>query len=287
MRVSIGPLVIGMPQLGPYGLSESWLLSHLGDLHWRVIAGALGAHTRDIIDEHRNRLYASFVRVTWTASSALSALGESDELTGCMDMVRFGDGVFLSDAALSIADETISMRMASLFTRRERDGSNDRLLSAAPAVRGDCPIPEIDAIPPYVSDHRLLKTGRCATLELARQRFDMAAPPAESIPYAINGFADFNGANLLYFAAYPRIADACTARSRWVASAIGYDRFVTMCGPRARDIFYFGNADLADSLACAIGPPVVADGNVAYRIDLSRASDGSCISRQLVIRESC
>src|SRR5262245_39309462 len=129
MRISIGPLAIGMPQLGPYGLSENWLLRHLGDLHWRMICDALGSRSADITDEHVNRLYAAFVRVTWTASAALSEFCESDELSGEMDMVRCGEGIFVSETTLSVIEQTIWVRMASIFSRRKNDGENELLPS--------------------------------------------------------------------------------------------------------------------------------------------------------------
>lgn len=286
MSVSIGPLVIGMPQLGPYGLSENWLLRHLGDLHWRMICDALGSRSRDIVDEEGNRLYASFVRVTWIASKPLSAFGESDELTGRMDMVRSGDGIFLSETGVTVGGETIAIKMASIFSRRDREGSNERLLSSAPVIPEGCAIPDIQTTPTYLSDHRLLRTGKMPVLEFAGEKFEVSREPEEVVPYRINGYYDFNGANLLYFASYPTIADSCTATSRLIEKAGGYRRFVTMCSPRARDIFYFGNADVTDSIECSIATQQSAGDQMMLRADLVRASDGLLISRQFVIRET-
>jgi probable biosynthetic protein (TIGR04098 family) len=285
MRTCLDRIVIGMPQLGPYGLSENWILRHVGDLHWRVICDTLQTRSRDIVDKNGNRLYASFLRVTWTASKPLSAFGESDELTGSMEMVRCTDGIFISSTSLCILDNTISLRMASIFSLREHEGSNQRLLPSAPVSPEQWAIPCIDSVPPYLSQHRQLRPGRpMGVFEFDGENFHPDTPARETVPYRINGYSDFNGAKLLYFASYPTIADTCAAASNWIAESIGYQHFVTMCSPSARDIFYFGNADITDCLQCAIVPHAASRERLAYRIDMFRLSDGRPVSRQFVIR---
>jgi probable biosynthetic protein (TIGR04098 family) len=283
MRREIGPFNIGMPQLGPYGLSENWLLRHVGDLHWQMICDALGRQSRDIQDEQGNRLYASFVRVTWNASRHLSGFVESATLRGHIEMVRYSDGLFDSSTMLQSGDASIAIRLASLFSRREKDDSNERLMPASPLVPATCAIPDAEIVPPYLTQHRLLRTGRLASLDLQGEGFDLAVPATESVRYPINGYFDFNGANLLYFASYPTIADICLSRSQ-AARSIGFKPFVTECSPIARDVFYFGNADLDDSIDCEIAPHRPGGDCGCWRIDLYRASDRVCISRQFVLR---
>jgi probable biosynthetic protein (TIGR04098 family) len=283
MRREIGPLLISMPQLGPYGLSENWLLRHLGDLHWQVICDALGELSRDIRDEQGNRLYASFIRVTWAASQQLSGFGESSSLHGWMEMVRYGDGLFDSNTRLQVADAWISVRMASLFSRREKENSNERLLPASPLLPVECAIPDMEVMPDYLTEHRLLRTERLASLELQGEKFELADPPIETVRYPINGYFDFNGANLLYFASYPTIADICLSGSE-AARSVGFERFVTQCSPTGRDVFYFGNANLDDSIDCAITSGRKVGNRTRCRVDMFRTSDRMCISRQFVLR---
>jgi probable biosynthetic protein (TIGR04098 family) len=285
MRRDIGPLLIGMPQLGPYGLSENWLLRHLGDLHWQIICEGLGELSRDIRDEQGHRLYASFIRVMWSATQTLSRFGESDSLSGTIKMVRYGDGLFDSESTLQVAGASLSVRMVSLFSRREKEDSNERLLPATPLVPAGCAIPDLELVPPFVSDHRLLRTGRLATLELRDERFDVAEAPTETVRYPINGYFDFNGANLLYFASYPTIADICLSQGA-AARSIGFERFVTRYSPVARDIFYFGNAELNDSIDCAVISHADGTNRLRCSAGLTRASDGLLIARQFVLRDA-
>src|SRR5579862_1291042 len=146
-----------MPQLGPYGLSEGWLMRHLGDRHWQSICEGLSRRSRDMVDVSGNRLYASFVRVRWSSTLPLTRYRESDVLSGWIEMSRCGDGVFDSSSELVNSDGNgiISVRMASMFTRRE-GLANDRLVPSAPPIVNDCPIPDVDVMPPFVEEHRLL-----------------------------------------------------------------------------------------------------------------------------------
>jgi probable biosynthetic protein (TIGR04098 family) len=243
----------------------------------------LGELSRDIRDEQGNRLYASFIRVTWTASQPLSRFGESNSLHGWMEMVRYGDGLFDSNTRLQVNEAFLTVRMASLFSRREMESSNERLLPASPLLPVECKIPDIEVMPTYLTDHRLLRTQRLRSLELQGERFDLADASTETVRYPINGYFDFNGANLLYFASYPTIADICLSRSE-AARSIGFERFVTQCSPTGRDIFYFGNANLDDSIDCAIASAPQPGNRTRCRVDMFRTSDRMCVSRQFVLR---
>ena len=284
-RQPLEPITLGMPQLGPYGLSENWLLRHLGDGHWGIICEALGRHSRDMVDKDGSRLYASFARVCWTSTLPLSKYRESDGLTGWVEMVRCGDGVFLSTVNLSgTAGGAISARLGSIFTRREGT-SNDRLLASAPVIFDNCAIPDVEVTPRFIEEHRLLRAGKSTLHRFMNLDFDTGADAGEAVNYQINGYQDFNGANLLYFASYPTIADICASRTRYVAEQFGFSEFVTGSAPIGRDIFYFGNANLGDWITCTFAlnnAPLVG---LATRVDLFRTRTGTCIGKQFVVRE--
>lgn len=279
------PITIGMPQLGPCGLSENWLLRHLGDVHWQIICNALGRQSRDMIDVAGNRLYASFVRVCWSSTVPLSAYRESTQLHGSTEMIRCGDGIFLSTSSLLGSEGgAISARLASLFTRREGT-ENDRLLASAPPIFDTCPIPDIGAAPPFLDAHRLLRAGKTAEHLFMNFVFDTTQPVFETASYRINGYQDFNGANLLYFASYPTIADICASRTRYVTDEFGFARFVTGSSPLGRDIFYFGNANLGDSISCGFSLGATDAVAFSMQVDMSRGEGGALISKQFVVRQ--
>jgi probable biosynthetic protein (TIGR04098 family) len=286
MYFDIPPMLIGMPQLGPYGLSENWMLRHIGDVHWNLICTGLGKRSRDITDEGGNRLYASFIRVTWTASKPLSAINESEELRGLTKMVRCGENIFISNTELRVADTLISLRLVSMFSRREKGGSNERLLPGAPVVPPNCGIEDIEEIPPFVEQHRLLRNATVDVHKFCDVDFGTGAQAEWSSEYKINGYQDFNGANLLYFASYPTIADICLSRADPTGSPAWFDWFITHCAPIGRDIFYYGNANLAETISCSFAPKAGGLGLDAYSVNMFRSSDGNCIGKQFVLRRS-
>jgi probable biosynthetic protein (TIGR04098 family) len=281
---TIEPITIGMPQLAPYGMSENWMLRHVGDIHWQIICDGLRRRSRDMVDNDGNRLYASFVRVRWSSTLPLSAYRESDVVSGSIEMVRYGDGVFVSTAKLLGSERgVISLQLASIFTRREGTG-NDRLLASAPPIFDNCPIPSVAVLPAFVEEHRLVRLGRIESHTFMNCAFDIEAGPDEVASYEINGYQDVNGANLLYFASYPTIADVCAARTRFVADEFGVHRFVTGSSPVGRDIFYFGNANLGDRIACKFALRHVDFGTLGARVDLVREETQALIGKQFVIR---
>jgi probable biosynthetic protein (TIGR04098 family) len=284
-RRDLEPVTIGMPQMGPYGLSENWLLRHLGDVHWQIICEALGRHSRDMVDREQHRLYASFARASWTSTVPLSRYRESEGLTGWIEMVRYGDGMFVSTASLFGAEGgAITTRLASIFTRRE-GLTNDRLLASAPVIFDDCAIPDAGTTPRFVEEHRLLRGGKSPVHSFMNLRFETDTETEEATNYQINGYQDFNGANLLYFASYPTIADICASRTHYVAEQIGFTEFVTKSSPIGRDIFYFGNANLGDWITCAFQINNTALLGLAARVDLFRTKTSVCIGKQFVVRE--
>lgn len=288
MHYDIPSMIIGMPQLGPYGLSENWMLRYVGDVHWSRICAGLGKRSRDITDECGNRLYASFIRVTWTASKPLSAIAESEELHGSMNMVRCGENIFISDTELVAADTRISLRLVSMFSRREKDGSNERLFPGAPIISESCAIKDAEQIPSFVAEHRLLRNATIRVHKFGNIEFDTVAQAGWSSQYEINGYQDFNGANLLYFASYPTIADICLSRTDLISSRRWFDWFVVRCAPIGRDIFYYGNANLTEAISCSFSPKSGVGELEAYSVDMFRSSDGNCIGKQFVLRSmSC
>ena len=53
-------LRLGMMHLSPNGLSEQWLLRHLGDRHWDLIAAAVGQEGIAFRDADGAQVYAAF-----------------------------------------------------------------------------------------------------------------------------------------------------------------------------------------------------------------------------------
>jgi probable biosynthetic protein (TIGR04098 family) len=223
---------LGMPQMAMGGLSESWLLKHLGDLHWRLVGEALRTRPSEIRDSLGNRLYPTFTRVRFAASSPLACFGEGERLRFHAVLSRFGAGIFFADIVVEgEAGRTIEAQLMSSFAQRGVEG-NRALLRAQPILPEPCAAPALPEMSAFGLAYRQRRRARNA-----------ARPILGRCGYELMPHYDINGVGLLYYAAYPMIADLCHAR----VSGTGAPAAMAV-STIERDIFYFANADAGATL---------------------------------------
>jgi probable biosynthetic protein (TIGR04098 family) len=251
--------LLNMPQMALGGLSESWLFKELGDIHWSVLAGALGQPTRLLSDSAGDRIYATFTRIQLRSSCALGLYEENERIDIDSGMSRYGAGLYFSEATVNGATGSIQARLMSSFSKFGATGSNTSLFKGLPELPPDCVIPATSDMPVFGRDYQ----GR---------RAETLAQPIFECEYDIMPSHDINGVGLLYFAAYPMIDDICAAR---YAGRTYATRFST----RYRDIFYFGNSDADDRLIYRLHRKAGDDGSVEIESSISRKSDGNLMAR--------
>jgi probable biosynthetic protein (TIGR04098 family) len=241
---------VNMPQMAMEGLSESWLLKELGDMHWSMITRGLGSPSSELRDGSGNRLYATFTRIEYAFGRPLNAVGENTSLDLRGKIARFGAGTFVSDIAIGHVDAPGEARLMSNFSRRGETG-NVSLLKGQPTIAPDCPIP--DGPPPAFM------------LEYRERRAATPPPALFETEYEIIPFHDINGVGLLYFASYPTICDICSLR---------HAADFADCSTISRDIFYFANADTKDKLVFRVHRWEQSGATLDVETSLSRKSDG-------------
>ena len=251
--------LLNMPQMAIGGLSESWLFKELGDIHWNILAKALGQPTRLISDSAGDRIYATFTRIQLRSSCALGSYKENERIDIDSGMSRHGAGLYLSEAMANGATGSIQARLMSSFSKFGATGSNTSLFKGLPELPPDCIIPALPEVPEFGRDYQ----GR---------RAETLAPPIFECEYEIMPSHDINGVGLLYFAAYPMIDDICAARHTGRMYATGFST-------RYRDIFYFGNSDADDKLIYRLHRQAGDDDSVEIESSISRKSDGNLMAR--------
>jgi probable biosynthetic protein (TIGR04098 family) len=251
--------LLNMPQMAVGGLSESWLFKELGDIHWNVLARALGQPTRLISDSAGDRIYATFTRIQLRSSCAFGAYGENERIDIDSGMSRYGAGLYFSEAMVNGAAGSIQARLMSSFSKFGATGSNTSLFKGLPELPPDCIIPALAEVPEFGRDYQ-----GC--------RAETLAPPIFECEYEIMPGHDINGVGLLYFAAYPMIDDICAARHAGRMYATGFST-------RSRDIFYFGNSDADDKLIYRLHRRAGDDDTVEIESSISRKSDGNLMAR--------
>lgn len=222
---------LGMAELGLRGLSEHWLLRRLGDLHWRLIAEALGEADAVFATPDGRPVYAAFCAISLHAPGmALPRAGDALRIAAQLFMVSRSRQA--SVHRLELANRAVGVvTMMSTFVAHGRAGDNQSIARVALRDLGDLPqLPAIHPLPRVAAD---LASGR------AREHLGLAALPTDRARLIDRArpcpATDFNAAGLLYFPNYVALAD----RAEWAA----FPRIAANPVTLRRDVIYSGNID--------------------------------------------
>lgn len=222
---------IGMPQMAMGGLSESWLMRTLGDLHWRLIASALGTTPAAIYDCDGKRLVPVFTRIRFASTEPLAVWREGETLRLSASLSRLGAGLFFSRVeAAGEAERRISAELMSSFAARGAEGGNVDLVRGQARITDGCAATVLEEMPPFGLGYQERRRSAPKERILARSGYEMMPQ------------YDINGLGMLYCAAYPMIAEIAQMRVQGGAA------WATGTSTMERDVFYFANADAGDGL---------------------------------------
>lgn len=247
VTIASDPVRLGMPQLGPRGLSEAWLLGELGDRHWQGLAAHLGRRTSDLTDADGHRVYAAF-RAIHMRNLDLARAREDGIFQVTTTLARASRTQVLSSHVLSLdGQDAGTVVMVSAFIRREVAGRNARVCRAC--------IAGLDELP-----HAILPDG---VLQPAPPRAGPREAMAGEVTFTPCPEEDFNGAGFLYFPAYVAFAN------RAGLEVLG--RSAPGATLRERRVAFFGNVDEGARIVVAVHAPRPASGGQAHRFCISEA----------------
>lgn len=241
--------MLGMQQLGPHGLSEQWLLGFCGDLHWGLIAGALGQESLRFRTADGRPLYAAFCATRLELAPTGPLLGEALEIRS--DLAAAGGARLGSrHRFLHRGREIGALRMLSTFVAHDETGSNRRIVRARPARNCALPMaePDLMALDARARDTSRALRGRTVPLAGA-QRIE----PCHGL--------DFNAVGLLYFPSLTRLVETAARSTAPI---------------RVRELVYLGNLDAGAAVHVLR----------AGRETLVARDDGSLIARAVEERAS-
>lgn len=247
-------LRIGMPELCRAGLSEGWMWKAAGHRHWLALAEAHGLDRPDFRDATGARLYAAFTGVT-LEDGRLDQVAEHDQLAFAVTLSRTGRSRFRSTVTLSVEDETVArLTLDSAFVGRREAGRN-RSATRGLVARPCRLLPPADPQPPFRAQgwEQQGAFRREERKDLARLTLDP------------NPHEDFNGADFLYFAAFPALID----RAEWA----WFRRLDPPLTTHARRIAYLGNIELGDRVTAVLCGVHAVDAAVSHWIELRREDD--------------
>lgn len=221
----IEPHILGMAEMGYSGISEQWLKRRAGDLHWRLIARAMGQRDAVFTCSEGEPLYAAFCATSLQlVRPHLPRLG--GEMTLAADLYRVGRGRLASLIRLTAGGDIVGrMILVSTFVGRSEPGINRSVVRRSPralAMPHEAPL----------AVRRIAEQASATVRDIRNDRLNLSGMSGTQkvLPCPAT---DFNAAGLLYFPSYSALADrglfqAGETRPRTLAS---------------RHVVYLGNVE--------------------------------------------
>lgn len=270
---------VTMPQMAMNALSESWLYKELGDLHWELLSKGLGQKSSRFQDEEGNRLYATFVRITLKIDQ-LTNFKENDVIAFKGSVKKYGNSAYISDLSGANGPHRLSANMVTIFSVRNAN-DNSKIEKSKPVTLQNS-IEELTSAPVMLDEYYSLKRNVINSWQLGEYSFSITDDAIWSEEYAINPFIDINGVGLLYFAAYPIIADyKMRSFFAWKFNDLNFENsFSTIY----RDINYFSNCNVTDTIIMKVNT-FEQDGKIIkIQSSLYRKSDGALLAKLFTIK---
>ncbi len=265
-------LRVGMPQLDAGGLSENWLLRHAGNLHWEAIGRRLQAASDEIRAQQGQRLYPTFVAVRARYDVPLAAVQENDTLDTTIEVVPCGRACAHGRFLAGVRGRRLQLELLSTFAERDPAGG---LKMALPAARLAARWSPVENEPAIARLSRAARRDEPLLDDFCGPRLDAGSRPLGTLSCQPSPYADYNGAGLLYFASYVTIAD--TAEWQLVSTLgiapPGTADWALHTSPVRRDVFYYRNLPLGQSLTAELLAFDRHPRGVRTRVRLRRAAD--------------
>lgn len=218
-------ITLGMAELQPDGISEQWFLKLCGDVHWSLIAKAMGQKRAVFEDVNGREVYAAFCATSLELQPRQDLLAQDVEIFSSIYRVsqhQIGSEhkIFLS------GNEIASLSMISTFVCHSEDGLNTTIIR-----NKYMPSLALELAPQSLLD--LAKKAR----NIARRDLDnenLGAPIDKITPCRS---LDFNAVGLLYFPSFSKFAES-------IACSLNKSTKPLL----KRDVVYLGNVDAGSAL---------------------------------------
>ena len=277
--------IVNMPQMALTGLSESWLFKEMGDCHWHMLCEDLGLKSNEIVDEFRNRLYATFVRIRFESSSSLKHFQENDVIDIAGRIQRFGNSLYFGQVDMACEEKVITCSLVTTFSIRDSNCDNHKLTKGIPTTGDSNAVTSVSEMPKLVTDYIKLKKRTVQTVDIGGHSFEVTDQALFELSYKLNPYTDINGVGLLYFAAYPLINDYCELEF-FNNERMSGSHWALTSSTVMRDVFYFANCNIEDVITYQLNSyHLIANNRIAIQSTLLRESDNTVMARIFTIKQ--
>lgn len=265
---------LNLPQILWEGLNENWLLKELGDIHWEQISNTLGTPSAKIKDENGNRLYAKFVRLSWSRSFTNHKL-ENDTIKLNSKLSKYGNKMFFSETRGKSHKISINAELMTVFSTQMNEDGNPLKTSKTTTI-----------VDPNITIHKKLPIFAKEYLNKKSQLFKQEEPPYKNIAqnslfhkrYKVDAYDDINGVGILYFASYPKIVDKC--ERTYIQSTYPLEKdWIEVAHTISRDVHYYGNANSDETVIYVLESLTEINGIVKLVSSIFRERDKTLIAK--------
>lgn len=271
--------VIHMPQTDAAGLSENWLFKHCGEQHWEYLCAAMGVggvNAEGMRDDDGRRLYPTFVAVRGRYDTPLNAVRIDERFSTAVAIKHYGRAFFYSTVTFHNDAARFALDMLTTFVARDREGLND-LHQSLPASGLPYSTQPLSEPPSLLGLSRRLRHKEVEAYDFCGHDISPEGSGLSlSASYVPSPYSDYNGVGLLYFAAYPTIADTLERRLILGHGLAGDGPdWALRTSTVARDVFYYRNLNLGDELAATLHRFDRSGENIVLHTSLAAAGTGA------------
>jgi probable biosynthetic protein (TIGR04098 family) len=274
--------VIHLPQTDATGLSENWLFKHCGEMHWDYLCAAMGVsgvNAKEMRDNAGNRLYPTFLAIKGRYATPLCNVRMDQHFQTTVKLNHFGRAFFHSTIAFRNDEARFDLEMLTTFVARCRNGLND-LHQSLPSVNLVYNSTPLSAPPPLLKLSQKLRHAEKTNYDFVGYQFSNAENDLDlHISCEPSPYIDYNGAGLLYFAAYPTIVDTLE-RQLVIRHELmdGAGDWAVQTSTVARDVFYYRNLNLGQRLTATLRRFDRVGENIILHTALTAESDGAALA---------
>jgi probable biosynthetic protein (TIGR04098 family) len=248
-------------------------------MHWDCLCAAMGVsgvNSKEMRDDAGNRLYPTFVAIKGRYATPLCKVQMDQHFQTIVRLNHYGRAFFHSAVAFGNEEMRFELEMLTTFVARNKNGFNDlhQSLPSANLVYNSMPL---NSAPPLLKLSQALRHGEVMEYDFLGHRLALSEDTLGlQMSFEPSPYADYNGAGLLYFAAYPTIADTVERRLIGKHRLAGTTRdWAAQSSTIARDVFYYRNLDLGRTLVAALKRFDRVGENVILHTLLTNEVDGA------------
>jgi probable biosynthetic protein (TIGR04098 family) len=274
--------VIHLPQTDATGLSENWLFKYSGERHWDYLCAAMGVsgvNAEEMRDNAGNRLYPTFLAIKGRYATPLCKVQMDQHFQTGVKLNHYGRAFFHSTITFRNEEARFDLEMLTTFVARYKSGLNDlrQSLPGAKLVYNSTPS---SSPPPLLKLSQKLRHGEITNYEFVGHHLSISENDLNlQISFEPSPYIDYNGAGLLYFAAYPTITDTLE-RQLVIRHELmeGAGDWAVRTSTVGRDVFYYRNLNLGQRLTARLKRFDRVGENIILHTALTAESDGAALA---------